>query len=70
MKHGSYRVVASGKPDVYFDTALEAHDIAEQISLKVEGPVKVQKLGRYSGAYAGDYSTVATYRSGKEVTDV
>ena len=70
MKHGSYQVVASGKPDFFFETGIEAHDIAEQISLKVESPVKVQKLGRYGGSYMGDYSTVATYRSGKEVKDV
>ena len=68
MKFGSYKVVCSSKPDFYFDGAIEAHDIAEQISLKAEGPVKVQKLGRYSGTYSGKYSTVAVYRDGKEVT--
>ena len=66
MKFGSYRVQCSSKPDFYFDSAIEAHDIAEQISLKAEGPVKVQKLGKYSGTYSGKYSTVAVYRDGKE----
>ena len=67
MRFGSYRVVCSSKPAFFFEGAVEAHDIAEQISLKADGPVKVQKLGRYGGAYSGKYSTVATYRSGEEV---
>ena len=67
MKYGSYRVRANGKPDFYFANAVETHDIAEQMSLKAEGPVKVQKLGRYGGAYMGKYSTVAVYRNGEEV---
>ena len=67
MRFGSYRVVCSSKPAFFFETGIEAHDIAEQISLNVEGPVKVQKLGRHGGAYSGKYSTVAVYRNGEEV---
>ena len=70
MKFGSYKVVVSGRPDFYFGGAIESHDLAEQVSLKVDGPVKVQKLAKHSAAYLGEYSTVATYRSGKEVEEV
>ena len=62
-KYGSYKVRLRGRVNEAFNTALEAHACAVDISFRSQSIVQVLKLGPRSGKYA----TVARYKCGKEM---